>query len=270
MQRPTYDEIFQRNIGVFTAEEQDKIKNLKIAIIGVGGLGAPAAENLTRLGVGELRLVEPDTFEISNINRQPGAFVDTVGRNKAEVMAEIARRINPKIILKIKTEKLFGDELSQFIEGCDVIVDGIDYFNIDETIELHKIAKELSMPIVTSAACFNILSFQYFNPEKVMLSDLVTSNDYVEKVMQATYLLFPVFPKELTEGVMAEMQRRYLSGQNSISIPSHSISPPIGGAIITKMIIDLLIKPDSIKPVPAMPDVFYVDTNELEIKRVYR
>jgi len=100
MQSPTYDEIFQRNIGVFTPEEQEKIKNLKIAIIGVGGLGAPATENLTRLGVGELRLVEPDTFEISNFNRQTGAYLNTIGRNKAEVMVDMVKLINPEIKLR--------------------------------------------------------------------------------------------------------------------------------------------------------------------------
>ena len=160
MPQYSYDEIFQRNIGVFTAEEQDKIKNLKIAIIGVGGLGAPVAEGLARLGVGELRLVEPDSYEVSNLNRQIGAYLDTIGRNKAEVLAETARRINPEINLTVKTQKIFENELKQFLYGCDLIVDCIDYFNIDEEIELHELAKNLNIPIITSEACFSILSFK--------------------------------------------------------------------------------------------------------------
>jgi len=270
VQNPSYDEIFQRNIGVFTPEEQEKIKSLKIAVIGVGGLGGPVTENLARLGVGELRLVEPDTFESSNINRQTGAYVDTLGRNKADVLAEIARRVNPEIKVTVKTGKLFGNDLKRLIEGCDVVVDGIDYFNIDEEIELHELAKNLNIPIITSEACFSILSFSLFDPEKSMLSDFITGDDYVEKIMQATNLFFPVYPEELTEKVIAEMVGSYLAGQGIIDVPSVSINAPIGGAIVTKFIIDLLIKEDKKKFLPVMPDLLYVNTNDLEIKRVVK
>jgi len=271
MQNYTYDEIFQRNIGIFTLEEQQKIKNLKIAIIGVGGLGGPVAESLARLGVGELRLVEPDTFEVSNLNRQTGAYLDTLGRNKAEVLAEMARRINPEIKLSVKTEKLHGEELRQLITGCDIIVDGIDYFNIDDEIELHEFAKALKIPIVMEQACFSIISFSFFDPEKSMLCDFITSEDYVEKIMQATDLFFPVHPEELTEDVIAGLVEGYLSGQVSIfEFPSYSANGSIPGFMITKFIVNLLIKTIHSKLVPIMPNILYLNTSEFEFKCVNR
>ena len=270
MQNPTYDEIFQRNIGVFTPEEQEKIKNLNIAIIGVGGLGAPVAEGLARLGVGELRLVEPDTYEVSNLNRQTGAYLDTLGRNKAEVMAEFVRRINPGIKLTVKTTKLFGEELRELISGCDVVIDGIDYFNIDEELELHRIAKELKIPIVSEQACFSVISFSLYETEKSALSDLINGEDFLERIEQATRLFFPIFPIELTEEIMANMFKSYLFGQGVIGLPSYSVNSSITGAVVTKYIISYLIKTEQKNFLPIMPDILYLDTNELEFKRVFR
>ncbi len=270
MQNYTYDEIFQRNIGIFTKEEQEKIKNLKIAVIGVGGLGGPVAESLARLGVGELRLVEPDTFEVSNLNRQTGAYLDTLGRNKAEVLAEMAMRINPEIKLAVKTEKLHGEELKQLIIGCDIIVDGIDYFNIDDEIELHQYAKKLNIPIAAGQGCFNIQSFSYFSPAKAMLCDLITYDDCVAKLLQATSMYFPVLPKELTEEVLEGMKQSYGKGQAHFSMPSYSINGVLSGVIATKIIINILISTKLLISVPVMPDVLYIDTDTMEFTRVYR
>lgn len=270
MQNYTYDEIFQRNIGIFTKEEQEKIKNLKIAVIGVGGLGGPVAESLARLGVGELRLVEPDTFEVSNLNRQTGAYLDTLGRNKAEVLAEMARRINPEIKLTVKTVKLHGEELKQLITGCDIIVDGIDYFNIDDTLELHRFAKELKIPLVASQAVFNIVSYSYFNPEGKMLCDLITSDDYVQKVIQATGLFFPALPEEINEEMINGMISSYLSGQTVFALPSYSGNVALTGSIEVRVIVNLLIKTQFKSSIPMMPDLFYFDSNQLKLEHFSR
>ena len=150
------------------------------------------------------------------------------------------------------------------------MLDGIDYFNIDETIELHRLAKEMKIPLVTAAACFNIISYSYFDPEKVMLSDLITSDDYVEKIMQATSLFFPVYPEELTEEVISSMVRGYLTGQSYAEIPSYSVNAAIIGGIVTKFILNILINTNLMSSVPVMPDILYIDTNTLEVKRVVR
>ena len=92
---PSYDEITQRNIGFVTPDEQARLRGLVVAVAGCGGVGAPAAHYLARLGVGELRLADPEDFEASNINRQFAAYVDTIGVNKAEAVAAELRRINP-------------------------------------------------------------------------------------------------------------------------------------------------------------------------------
>jgi len=89
--------IFERNIGILTPEQQAALLRARVAVIGLGGLGGVVAEVLTRSGVGTLVLVDFDTFDHSNINRQVFAFQDTIGRPKTEVTLEFLRRINPEI-----------------------------------------------------------------------------------------------------------------------------------------------------------------------------
>lgn len=75
-------------------ERQEKLKNAVIGIAGTGGIGGQLAQRLVRLGVRNLKLADPDTFDISNMNRQMGADLEHIGKNKAEVVAEMTYALN--------------------------------------------------------------------------------------------------------------------------------------------------------------------------------
>lgn len=265
-----YDQLFSRNIGIFTPEEQDKIKNLKIAILGVGGLGAPATECLARLGVGELRLVEPDCYDISNINRQTGAYIDTVDKNKAEVMAIFAKKINPKIKLIVKTNKIHDDELEELVRGCNIIIDAIDFFNIEDAIELHEIAKKYNIPIVSEQSCVNITSFTVFYPNEKMLSDLIIKGNRKDMIREVVKLTLPVLPKGVSEDDVENLLNSIDSNSKNIAIPSYSVLVPLSGAIISQIIINLLIKSDRKKYIPIMPSIMYFDNIQFGITKIIR
>ncbi|HHL32779.1 MAG TPA: HesA/MoeB/ThiF family protein, partial [Desulfobulbaceae bacterium] len=83
-----------RNQGALDAGEQQQLIRSAVAVCGCGGLGGMVIENLARIGVGRLRIVDPDSFTVSNLNRQLGATLTTLGDNKAEVMARRIRSIN--------------------------------------------------------------------------------------------------------------------------------------------------------------------------------
>ena len=135
---PDYDEVTQRNIGLLTQEEQARVRALVVAVAGCGGVGASAAHFLARLGVGELRLADPETFEPSNINRQLAAYVDTIGRNKAEAVAEEARRINPRHRRPWSTARASAPACSPgFLDGADAVVDALDFWSLEVELELH-------------------------------------------------------------------------------------------------------------------------------------
>ncbi len=95
-----YQEAFSRNLGWVTETEQEILRNKRVAIAGMGGVGGSHLLTLTRLGIGAFNLADFDQFELPNFNRQAGASMDHVGRAKIEVMSELAQGINPELALK--------------------------------------------------------------------------------------------------------------------------------------------------------------------------
>src|SRR5437762_10386885 len=99
MQSFSYDDAFSRNIGWVTAEEQQSLRRKRAAIAGLGGVGGAHLLALTRLGVGAFHIADSDAFDLPNFNRQAGALVSTLGRPKTDVLANMAKDINPQLDL---------------------------------------------------------------------------------------------------------------------------------------------------------------------------
>ena len=97
----------------------------------MGGVGGVHLMTLARLGIGKFTIADPDTFELANFNRQYGATVDSLGRQKAEVMAEQALAVNPELDIRIINEPVSENNINRFFEGADILVDGVDFFAID-------------------------------------------------------------------------------------------------------------------------------------------
>ena len=126
----SYAEAFQRNRGLITEAEQEKLRNCRVAIAGMGGVGGEHLITLTRLGIGKFTIADPDTYEVANFNRQYGATISTLGRNKAEVMAEAALDINPELDIRVMPEPVGEENVDQFLDGADLFVDAFDAFAI--------------------------------------------------------------------------------------------------------------------------------------------
>lgn len=120
-----YDEMTTRNHGFVTAAEQTRLQGARVRIPGVGGMGGAAFMALVRAGVGRFIIADIDTFEISNLNRQPFATLDTLGQPKAEAARAGALRINPEAEIEVLGGE-WSDELDRLIAGCDVVVNGTD------------------------------------------------------------------------------------------------------------------------------------------------
>lgn len=135
---------------------EDKVHRLSeahVLVVGVGGVGAYAAEMLCRAGVGELTLVDADTVQPSNINRQLPATHSTIGRPKVEVLAERFRDINPEIRIHTLPIYLKDDETGDLLDGAgrsrySFIVDAID--TIAPKCALIMEAMHRGIPIVSS------------------------------------------------------------------------------------------------------------------------
>lgn len=118
----------QRTEQLFGSEGYERLHNAHVLVVGIGGVGAYAAEMLCRAGIGRLTLVDADTVQPSNINRQLPALHSTIGRAKAEVMAERFRDINPNIVLDIRVQYMDADNIPTLLDELkpDFIVDAID------------------------------------------------------------------------------------------------------------------------------------------------
>lgn len=108
-------------------ENMEKLAAARVAVVGLGGVGAYAAEMLCRAGVGRLLLVDNDVVGETNINRQLPALLSTVGRPKTDLMCERLRDINPDIVLEPVHEYLTEQNVSSLLSGrIDFVVDAID------------------------------------------------------------------------------------------------------------------------------------------------
>ena len=124
-----YREAFSRNL--FDEETQAKIRNSTVAIAGLGAVGGMYAVAFARLGVENFHLSDFDTFDVVNINRQLVARTNTFGKPKLEATKEEILSINPHAKVETFSGGLSENNIEAFLDGVDVVLDGIDFFNID-------------------------------------------------------------------------------------------------------------------------------------------
>jgi molybdopterin/thiamine biosynthesis adenylyltransferase len=160
----SYAEAFQRHAGLISNEEQTRLRGSRVAIVGMGGVGGIHLVTLARLGIGAFHIADPDRFDLVNFNRQYGATVRTLGQNKAEVMAGEARAINPEVQLRVFAEAIRPDNVAAFLDGVDVLVDGIDFFALPTRRLLFQAARRRGIWAVTAGPLGFSTAWLVFSP----------------------------------------------------------------------------------------------------------
>ena len=140
---------YARNIGTITIEEQDFLMQKSVCIIGCGGLGGGVIENLVRMGVGKLTVVDGDVFDETNLNRQVFSNENNIGKCKAEEVAAQISMINSETEVQPITTLLDQTNVEEIIANHDIVVDALD--NIVARLTLEKACEELNMPFVHGA-----------------------------------------------------------------------------------------------------------------------
>lgn len=135
---------------LFGKERMDRLAECHVLVVGLGGVGAYAAEQLCRAGIGRMTIVDADRVGESNLNRQLPALHSTLGRPKAEIVAERLRDINPELRLTVLNEFLRDERTEQLlVEGhFDYVVDAID--SLSPKVFLLHFAYTHQIPIVSS------------------------------------------------------------------------------------------------------------------------
>lgn len=142
-----YEESVSRNRGFVSEQEQSRLSNASVAIAGAGGDGGQVALILARLGVQRFRLADPEEFEVENLNRQVGSYVDTLGRNKAEAVADVIRRINPDAEVEVFSDGVTEDCIDEFVGGTDVVVDETEFTTPAIGVMIARAARGRSLPV---------------------------------------------------------------------------------------------------------------------------
>lgn len=141
-----YWEMVKKNIGVYTKEEQTRLKNARVVIFGLGGVGGYEAILCARMGIGHVTGIDPDSFDVSNINRQMLASTSHLDRPKADVAQEHLSDINPYISANFVQTRVDEDNAADLIRGHDIVLEAVD--DMPSRVIIHRTARELGIPSV--------------------------------------------------------------------------------------------------------------------------
>ena len=131
-------------------EGQLKLKKAKVCVVGIGGLGNPIATRLVAMGVGKIRIVDRDVIELSNLHRQIMFDESDIGQVKVEVAVKKLKKMNPDVEIEALPVSVNDYTALDIVEGCDVVIDGLD--SVNARYSLNKACIKKNIPFVTGAA----------------------------------------------------------------------------------------------------------------------
>ncbi len=220
------EKIYDRTEIVLGKEKLEILKKSHVVICGIGGVGSYTLEALTRIGVGHITVVDKDTVDVTNINRQIIATVDNVGNSKVEVAKKRVSLINPSI--KVDTVKEFIDEnnIPTYItKDVDYVVDAID--SVESKIALIKYCKKENIKIISSMGTANKL-----DPLKLTVTD-------ISKTEMCP--LAKIVRKRLKEEGITKVKVVYSTEPaiktNTTTLGSVSFVPSVAGLIIASEVV---------------------------------
>jgi|AZIJ01.1.fsa_nt_gi molybdopterin/thiamine biosynthesis adenylyltransferase len=166
-----YDVAFSRNLGWVNEAEQHLLRTKRIAIAGLGGVGGSHLLTLTRLGIGNFNIADLDIFEQENFNRQAGASLPHVGREKIDVLQELALGINPELNFHKFSSGVDANNLDAFLDGVDLYVDALDFFAVEIRRAVFAACAEKGIPAITAAPLGMGVAFLAFLPGQMSFEE---------------------------------------------------------------------------------------------------
>jgi molybdopterin/thiamine biosynthesis adenylyltransferase/nitroreductase len=201
-----YEKAFDRNIGWVTADEQQALRTKRVAIAGMGGVGGVHLLTLARMGIGAFNISDLDSFELANFNRQAGAAISTLNRPKVEVMAGMAKDINPLLDIKSFPEGINEANIDAFLSGVDLFVDGFDFFVPDIRAKVFRRCSELGIPAITAGPIGFGTSYIVFLPGKMTFEQYFRMEGLAKERQYARFLL-GLTPKGLHREYLVDPSR---------------------------------------------------------------
>ncbi len=208
--------IFARNYGVITHEEQRQLARSKVTVVGAGGVGGITLISLARMGIGHIHVIDMDTFEHSNINRQMLSGISRIGKSKAESAKETLLDINPNIQVTVSLEKLIEANAENLIAGSDVVIDATD--NLISRVIIHRAAQKTKIPSVWIAVTppfrGGVMTFSHNTPpyEQVLRHPSYQKKLTPEVIQQVTEIKNERAKTSVKFGALSDWSESFLSG----------------------------------------------------------
>jgi len=222
-----------------------KLQTANVLVVGLGGVGAYAAEELCRAGIGKMTIVDGDVVEISNRNRQLPALISTTGKPKADILAARFRDINPGIQLTISNEYIDDNKIIELLKSqpFDFVVDAIDTLSPKVLLIYHAV--QLGYKVVSSLGAGGKM-----DPQKVQISDISKSyNCKLARMLRKRLSKMGVkkgitvvfSPEEIPAGAV-----RLEEGRNKRStVGTISYMPPVFGCFISSVVIQNILQSEN-------------------------
>lgn len=235
------NEQFLRTEMLIGSEALEKLKQSRVAVFGVGGVGGYVVEALARAGVGNIDIIDNDTISVSNLNRQIIALNSTVGKLKVEVSKERLLDINPSI--NVKTYKCFFTRDTEFdFSKYDYVVDAID--TVVGKLELITRAKSANVPIICSMGTGNKMNPTMFEVADISKTSVCPLAKVIRQELKKRRIkkVKVVFSKEIPLKPIVTEDMKIEKKGDRIAPASNSFCPAVAGLILASEVIkDLII-----------------------------
>ncbi|MGH7074776.1 MAG: ThiF family adenylyltransferase [Stellaceae bacterium] len=244
--------LFCRMIGLLTQEQLDSLERKTVAFAGAGGVGFTHAESIVREGIGGAKISDFDAFGAENMGRQFGCSTLTVGRDKAEVLEERLKTINPALRIN-RIGAITRENVGQFLDGVDIACDAIDYFSIEPHRLYHAEAHRRGVPSVLGAPQGYGATLHFFHPDHMSFDEYFDLHDGQPESEQM---------ENWGEGLgPAQLYRHYLSNRNlDVHNKTGSVISAVcllSTALVSAVVLRYLLGQESaFKPVPY---IYHID-----------
>jgi ThiF family len=258
-----------RNLG-WLGDTQDeararqlKLRDTVVGVAGCGGIGGSMADRLARLGILHLRIADMDTFEYSNINRQLGAGVMTVGQNKAKVVASAIHSMAPDVTIDVFPDGITSENAAEFVSGCDFVLDEIEPYEFRARYALHQAfrASRRCKFMMTAHVYGNRTFLWKWTRDSMPLEELLgvpedaaMNPDTARQLMSRLIPEWPTWPAR-------SMQEQWLIDRTTCPIIAGA--PPMAQGLLTDRLMFGILGIDELadsRPFPVSPGYAMVDS----------
>ena len=258
-----YNRAFSRNRGLISEQEQTILRNTRVAIPGMGGMGGTHAATLARTGIGKYTVADFDEFDVHNINRQYGAMESTIGKLKASVMAEKVKDINPSADIRLFDVAIGADNVDEFLADVDVVIDALDIFAMDARRIIYRRARELGIPVLFTAPIGFSTAMFLFSPDSIDCDTFFGFSDEMSNNELVLYFIAGI------GGVGPHLKYMDVTKIDPTTggAPSVGMACNIGAGMVATEVVNWMLKR---RPVKATPWFMHFDPYAHHYKQHYR